>query len=63
MNRFVSRTLNFVPIVAEVKGGIEFITGRDAVTNEKLNEVDRVMGVIPVAGKFLMYAERMSNHE
>ena len=43
MNDLLSCFLDSVPIVGNFKSGIELCTGRDAVTNEKLNGVDMVM--------------------
>ena len=43
MNDLVSCLLDSAPIVGNFKSGLELCTGRDAVTNEKLNGVDMVM--------------------
>ena len=62
MNDLVSCGLDWVPIVGDVKCGLEFITGRDAVTKEKLNGFDRAMsavGLIPIAGKFIKNGSKL----
>ena len=62
MDDLVSCGLDWVPIVGDVKCGLEFITGRDAVTNEKLNGFERMMcgvGLIPLAGKFVKNGSKL----
>ena len=44
--------LDFVPIVGDVKGVIEGITGRDLITGQELSAFERAMGAIPLAGRF-----------
>lgn len=61
-NDLVSCGLDWVPIVGDLKCGLEFITGRDAVTNEKLNGFERTMcavGLIPLVGKFVKNSSKV----
>ncbi|UVI29380.1 pre-toxin TG domain-containing protein [Paenibacillus spongiae] len=39
--------LNFVPVVGQVKGVIEAITGKDLITGEKLETWERAMNLVP----------------
>ena len=39
--------LDFVPVVGQVKGVIEAITGRDMITGEKLETWERAMNLVP----------------
>jgi hypothetical protein len=39
--------LNFVPVVGQVKGIIEAITGKDLITGEKLETWERAMNLVP----------------
>ena len=39
---WVSCALDFVPVVSQVKSGIEFITGYDPVTFTELDPISRV---------------------
>lgn len=44
----LSMILNFVPIVGDVKGVVEAISGRDLLTGEQLEPWERVAGLFPL---------------
>lgn len=51
---WLSFFLDFIPVVGELKATLEFISGKDLITEEDLNAFDRVasaISIIPVAGK------------
>ncbi|MFV9511282.1 pre-toxin TG domain-containing protein [Tepidibacillus sp. LV47] len=43
-----SMALDFIPVVGNIKGGIEAISGRDLVTGRKLSVTDRLMAGVGV---------------
>jgi len=43
-----SMALDFIPVVGNIKSGIEAMTGRDIVTGEKLSSTDRIVAGIGV---------------
>ena len=43
----LSMTLDMIPIVGTVKGIIEAVTGRDLITGEKLEDWERLLGIVP----------------
>lgn len=45
--------LDFVPVVGEVKGVIQAITGRDLITGQELSTWERAIGLLPVGGALL----------
>jgi Pre-toxin TG len=47
----LSLVLDFIPIVGDVKGGVEAVTGRDLVTGEELAPWERALGAIPFLGE------------
>ena len=49
--RQMSLTLDFIPIVGTIKGGIESVTGHDLVTGERISTTGRVLGLLPYIGK------------
>jgi len=50
MPEWLSLTLDFIPIVQTIKGGIEGAVGYDAAGNQ-LSPGDRALGVVPYVGK------------
>lgn len=44
----LSLLLDFVPIVGDVKGIVEGVTGRDVLTGEELSPLERALGMIPL---------------
>jgi hypothetical protein len=46
----ISMILNAMPIIGTAKGLVEFITGRDLVTDQELAWWERVLGVVPFVG-------------
>lgn len=44
----LSLILDFVPVVGDVKGVVEAVTGRDALTGEELEPWERALGLIPL---------------
>ena len=58
---WVSCALDFVPVVSQVKSGIEFVTGYDPVTFTKLDPISRGVsgiGLIPF-GKIPKYGNKI----
>ncbi|AEI45642.1 zincin-like metallopeptidase toxin domain-containing protein [Paenibacillus mucilaginosus] len=47
----VSMGLDFLPVVGNVKGIVEAVTGRDPVTGQKLTAAERALGVLGPFGK------------
>ena len=48
---FFSLALDNIPIIGNVKSGIELFTGKDLVTQEELNEIDKTfcaLDLIPI---------------
>lgn len=51
---FISLSIDLIPIAGNVKSFIEFVRGKDSVTGEELDEIDRgfcALDLIPI-GKF-----------
>ena len=47
---FLSAGLDFIPVVGQIKSGIELISGNDAITGEELDIIDKgfcVLGLVP----------------
>jgi hypothetical protein len=44
----LSLALDFVPVVGDVKGVVEAVTGRDLLTGEELEPWERALGLIPL---------------
>ena len=47
---FLSAGLDLIPVVGQIKSGIELISGNDAVTGEELDIIDKgfcVLGLVP----------------
>lgn len=51
LGTFISIALDFVPIVGNVKGVIEAITGRDLITGQELEPWERALGILGPLGK------------
>ena len=47
-----SMALDFVPVVGQIKAGVQLIVGRDLVTGEPVNRYTELVGILP-AGKLL----------
>lgn len=47
----VSLGLDLLPVIGDLKGILEAITGRDSVTGERLAGWQRILGAIPVIGR------------
>lgn len=45
--------LELIPVVGEIKGIIEAITGKDRITGEDLAWYERVLGVVPIGGALI----------
>ena len=57
----LSLGLDLIPIVGNVKSGYELLTGKDAVTGEELNEIDKglcALDLVPF-GKFGKVGKRI----
>jgi len=46
LGTFLSLALDFVPIIGDIKGVIEGITGRDLITGQKLTPLERALGMM-----------------
>lgn len=49
----LSMLLDFVPIVGTLKGAAEAITGRDLITGQKLEDWERLLGIVPLGGALI----------
>lgn len=56
----VSTGLDFVPVIGQIKGVIEAITGKDIITGEELKTHERLLGIVGPAGRVFGLAAAVS---
>lgn len=60
--KIISGIADFIPVIGEIKGIAEAITGKDLITDEELNTGERILGALPVVAGGLKVPAKAIRH-